>query len=68
VIANDFAITPAESVRGALLFVARRETPLGIVYAADAAADPRVKIVGGVPEDTHPPVVYGGAHRRQQEP
>jgi len=49
VIANDFAITPAESVRGALLFVARRETPLGIVYAADAAADPRVKIVGGFP-------------------
>ena len=46
-IADDFAITPAASVRGALLFVARRETPLGIVYAADAAADPRVKNVGG---------------------
>jgi molybdate transport system substrate-binding protein len=52
------AVAPAESVRAALLFVSRRETPLGIVYATDAAADPRVKIVGVFPEDTHPPIVY----------
>jgi molybdate transport system substrate-binding protein len=55
------AVAPAESVRAALLFVARRETPLGIVYATDAAADPRVKIVGLFPEDTHPPIIYPAA-------
>ncbi len=33
-------IAQADSVRGALAFVARAETPLGIVYATDAAAEP----------------------------
>jgi molybdate transport system substrate-binding protein len=55
------AVAPAESVRAALLFVSRREAPLGIVYATDAAADPRVKIVGVFPEDTHPPITYPAA-------
>jgi molybdate transport system substrate-binding protein len=55
------AVAPAESVRAALLLVSRRETPLGIVYATDAKADPRVKIVGVFPEDTHPPIVYPAA-------
>jgi molybdate transport system substrate-binding protein len=54
-------VAPAESVRAALLFVSRREAPLGIVYATDAAADPRVKIVGVFPEDTHPPIIYPAA-------
>ena len=54
-------VAPAENVRAALLFVSRREAPLGIVYATDAAADPRVKIVGVFPEDTHPPIVYPAA-------
>jgi molybdate transport system substrate-binding protein len=52
------AVAPAESVRAALLFVSRHEAPLGIVYATDAAADPRVKIAGTFPEDSHPPIVY----------
>ena len=55
------AVAPAENVRAALLFVARREVPLGIVYATDAAADPRVKIAGMFPEDTHPPIIYPAA-------
>jgi molybdate transport system substrate-binding protein len=55
------AVAPAENVRAALLFVSRREAPLGIVYATDAAADPRVKIVGVFPTDTHPPIVYPAA-------
>jgi molybdate transport system substrate-binding protein len=55
------AVAPAESVRAALLFVARREAPLGIVYATDAAADPRVRIVSVFPEDTHPPIIYPAA-------
>jgi molybdate transport system substrate-binding protein len=55
------AVAPAESVRAALLFVSRREAPLGVVYATDAAADPRVKVVGVFPEDTHPPIIYPAA-------
>ena len=52
------AVAPAENVRAALLFVSRREAPLGIVYMTDAAADPGVKVVGVFPDDTHPPIVY----------
>ena len=55
------AVAPAENVRAALAFVSRREAPLGIVYATDAAADPRVKVVAVFPEDTPPPIVYPAA-------
>jgi len=51
-------IAQAESVRAALLLVARGEAPLGVVYQTDAASDPTVKIVGTFPENTHPPIVY----------
>jgi len=51
-------LAQAENVRAALLLVSRGETPLGIVYQTDAAADPNVKIVGTFPEDTHPPIIY----------
>jgi molybdate transport system substrate-binding protein len=48
----------AEDVRAALNFVARGEAALGIVYRTDAAAEPRVRIVGVFPADSHPPIVY----------
>jgi molybdate transport system substrate-binding protein len=51
-------VAGAENVRAALLFVDRAETPLGIVYATDAASDPKVEIAGVFPEDTHPPIIY----------
>jgi len=51
-------IARAENVRAALLFVSRRETPLGIVYKTDTVADKGVKIVATFPEDSHPPIVY----------
>jgi molybdate transport system substrate-binding protein len=54
-------IAQAESVRAALLLVARGETPLGIVYQTDAASEPGVKIIGAFPEDTHPPIIYPAA-------
>ena len=52
------ALAEADSVRAALTLVSRGETNLGIVYATDAKADPRVKIVATFPADSHPPIVY----------
>jgi molybdate transport system substrate-binding protein len=54
-------IARAENVRSALLFVARGEAPLGIVYRTDAAAEKKVRIVGVFPPDSHPPIVYPAA-------
>lgn len=54
-------LAPAENVRAALLLVSRGETPLGIVYATDAAADRGVTVVDEFPASTHPPIVYPAA-------
>ena len=54
-------LAQAENVRAALRLVSRGETPLGIVYASDAKADPDVKILGTFPADSHPPIVYPAA-------
>ncbi len=51
----------AENVRAALAYVARGETPLGIVYRTDAAAEKRVRVVDVFPEATHAPIVYPAA-------
>ena len=48
----------AENVRAALLLVERGEAPLGIVYATDAAASPKVRVAGTFPDGTHPPIAY----------
>jgi molybdate transport system substrate-binding protein len=48
----------AENVRATLAYVARSETPLGIVYATDAKVEPKVKTIGVFPQDSHPPVTY----------
>ena len=48
----------AENVRVALLYVDRGEAPLGIVYASDALADKRVRVVDTFPASTHEPIVY----------
>jgi molybdate transport system substrate-binding protein len=48
----------AENVRVALAYVARGETPLGVVYRTDALAEPGVRIVDTVPAGTHAPIVY----------
>ena len=51
-------LAQAENVRAALAFVARGETPLGIVYGTDAKAEPAVRVVGTFPEESHPKIEY----------
>lgn len=57
---NDVAdrLVRADNVRSALAFIARGETPLGIVYETDAKAEKRVRVVDFFPADSHPPIVY----------
>ena len=51
-------LAEAENVRAALLLVARGEAPLGVVYATDAMAEPRVRVLATFPADTHPDIAY----------
>lgn len=51
-------LAQAENVRAALAYVARGETPLGIVYTTDAMAEPKVRIVAEFPDNSHLPIVY----------
>lgn len=57
---NDVAdrLVRADNVRSALAFIARGETPLGIVYETDARVEKRVRIVDFFPADSHSPIVY----------
>ncbi|HUZ72051.1 MAG TPA: molybdate ABC transporter substrate-binding protein [Stellaceae bacterium] len=58
----------AEDVRAALRFVSRGETPYGIVYATDAAADTGVRIAGTFPANTYPPIIYPMAALKRASP
>ena len=51
-------LAQADNVRNALSLVSRGEAKFGIVYATDAMADPKVKIVGTFPASSHSPIVY----------
>jgi molybdate transport system substrate-binding protein len=61
-------LAPAENVRAALAYVARGETPLGIVYQTDAQAEKHVRLVDVFPEDTHAPIVYPAAVTLSAQP
>ena len=54
-------LAQAENVRIALAYVARGETPFGVVYETDAKSQPKVRIVDVFPAATHPPVLYPAA-------
>lgn len=51
-------LAETENVRAALALVARQEAPLGVVYASDAVAEPRVSVVFQIPQSGHPPISY----------
>ncbi len=56
--AVEFRLAPAVHVRAALSFVARGETPLGIVYRSDAMSEDRVRVVEPFLPSTHAPIIY----------
>ncbi|MGW8204198.1 molybdate ABC transporter substrate-binding protein [Sphingomonas bisphenolicum] len=51
-------VVRSENVRAALALVERGEARLGIVYATDARASRKVRIVGIFPPGSHPPIRY----------
>ncbi|WP_299791521.1 molybdate ABC transporter substrate-binding protein [uncultured Marivita sp.] len=59
--ALDQRLAPTDNVRAALALVALGEAPLGVVYATDAEAEPRVHVAGVFPSDSHAPILYPGA-------
>lgn len=65
-VASD--VVPAENVRVALAYVARGEAPLGVVYATDAAIEPRVRVVTAFPPGSYPAIVYPAALLRGARP
>jgi len=54
-------LAPMADVRAALALVERGEAAAGIVYATDARVTPGVRVVGLLPADSHPPIVYPAA-------
>ena len=54
-------LAPMADVRAALALVERGEAAAGVVYATDARVARGVRVVGLLPADSHPPIVYPAA-------
>lgn len=61
-------LAQADNVRAAMAFVSRGEAPLGMVYATDAQAEPRVRVVAAIPGRTHDVIVYPMARVAKTSP
>jgi molybdate transport system substrate-binding protein len=61
-------LAQGEDVRATLAYVARGETRLGIVYATDARVEPKVRVVGMFPENSHEPIRYPVALTKDAKP
>ena len=57
-----------EDVRATLAYVARGESPFGIVYSTDARIEPRVRVVAVFPANTHEPIIYPAALVKDAKP
>lgn len=51
-------IAGVDNVRAALALVARGEARFGIVYETDARTEPRVRVIGTFPPESHAAIVY----------
>ena len=51
-------IAAAENVRAAMALVERGQAPLGVVYATDALASAKVRVVARFPASSHPRIAY----------
>ena len=51
-------LVQVDNVRTALALVALGEVPLGLVYATDVAAEPRVRLAGEVGAEHHEAIIY----------
>ena len=56
--AIESLVVRSADVRAAMALVARGEAAAGVVYATDAAASDRVRIVAAFPPTSHDPIVY----------
>ncbi|MGH1356433.1 MAG: molybdate ABC transporter substrate-binding protein [Thalassovita sp.] len=54
-------IAQTDNVRAALALVALGEAPLGVTYASDAMAQPRVTVLATFPDTSHPAILYPAA-------
>ena len=54
-------VAQTDNVRAALALVSSGEARYGIVYASDAIADARVRVVAAFPQSSHAPIIYPGA-------
>ena len=61
-------LAQGDNVRASLAFVARGEAPLGIVYATDARAEPKVRVLAEIPASSHAPIVYPVARVADADP
>lgn len=61
-------LASTDNVRAALLFVARGEAPLGVVYRTDALSERGVRIVDAFPASSHAPIIYPAALTRDAKP